>query len=275
MSRTTNSPNPIHLLLVDDHPLLRKGLQSLVGSSGEFHIIGEAADGEQACELAQGLQPDIILMDIEMPKMNGIDATRWIKTALPHIIVIGLSINQSAVVNTMKAAGASAYLTKDTAPEDFWHVTRSTLTQHTYNFPGLLAGCLVMVALLSMMNCTRLPPIDQKYYSSRVYALPYERVFNAVHARVAEYPMGMGEADQTDGIVKSRIGGTMPGSGATVGYQVTVVVSQVGKQTRVTPDWQMNVSSEPTKTHLVPVSIDERPRLYIEFFEELDKYFKN
>jgi len=133
----------------------------------------------------------------------------------------------------------------------------------------------MIVAFLSMMNCTRSPQIDQKYYSSRLYPLPYERVFNAVHARMAEYPMGIEEANQTDGIVKSRIGGTAPGSSATVGYQVTVVVSQVGKQTRVTPDWQMNVSSEPTKTHLVPVSIDERPRLYMEFFEELDKYFKN
>ncbi len=132
----------------------------------------------------------------------------------------------------------------------------------------------MMVAFLSMMNCARLPQIDQKYYSSRLYPLPYERVFNAVHARVAEYPMGIAEANQTDGIVKSRIGETTPGSSATVGYQVTVIVSEAGKQTRVTPDWQMNVSSEPTKTQLVPVSIDERPRLYMDFFEELDKYFK-
>jgi hypothetical protein len=86
--------------------------------------------------------------------------------------------------------------------------------------------------------------------------------------------MGIAEANQTDGIVKSRIGRTAPDSSATVGYQVTVVVSEAGKQTRVTPDWQMNVSSEPTKTQLVPVSIDERPRLYVDFFEELDKYFK-
>ena len=143
-----------------------------------------------------------------------------------------------------------------------------------HNFSRLLTRCVMMVAFLSMMNCARLPQIDQKYYSSRLYPLPYERVFNAVHARVAEYPMGIAEANQTDGIVKSRIGETTPGSSATVGYQVTVIVSEAGKQTRVTPDWQMNVSSEPTKTQLVPVSIDERPRLYMEFFEELDKYFK-
>ena len=143
-----------------------------------------------------------------------------------------------------------------------------------HNLSRLLTGCVMMVAFLSMMNCARLPQIDQKYYSSRLYPLPYERVFNAVHARVAEYPMGIAEANQTDGIVKSRIGETTPGSSATVGYQVTVIVSEAGKQTRVTPDWQMNVSSEPTKTQLVPVSIDERPRLYMDFFEELDKYFK-
>ena len=143
-----------------------------------------------------------------------------------------------------------------------------------HNLSRLLTRCVMMVAFLSMMNCAGLPQIDQKYYSSRLYPLPYERVFNAVHARVAEYPMGIAEANQTDGIVKSRIGETTPGSSATVGYQVTVIVSEAGKQTRVTPDWQMNVSSEPTKTHLVPVSIDERPRLYIDFFEELDKYFK-
>ena len=143
-----------------------------------------------------------------------------------------------------------------------------------HNFSRLLTRCVMMVAFLSMMNCARLPQIDQKYYSSRLYPLPYERVFNAVHARVAEYPMGIAEANQTDGIVKSRIGETTPGSSATVGYQVTVIVSEAGKQTRVTPDWQMNVSSEPTKTQLVPVSIDELPRLYMDFFEELDKYFK-
>lgn len=132
VSRTTESSNPIQVLVVDDHPLLRKGLQNLVSSSGDFQIIGEAADGERACELAQLLQPDVIFMDIEMPKMNGIDATRHIKTTLPHIIVIGLSINQSVVVaNTMKTAGASAYLTKDTTPENFWRVIRSTMAPHT------------------------------------------------------------------------------------------------------------------------------------------------
>lgn len=145
---------------------------------------------------------------------------------------------------------------------------------HMHTLSKLLMGCMIMT-LFSLTNCAQSPTIDKKYYSSRLYDLPYERVFNAVHARVAEYPMGMAEATQIDGIVKSRIGRTTPGSSATVGYQITVVVSQAGKRRRVTPDWQMNVSSDPSTPHLVPIGIDEQPRFYMEFFEELDKYFKN
>ena len=129
MSETKKPAPPLRVLVVDDHPLLRKGLGSLVSSSGDFKIVGEAADGEQACELAQQLQPDVVLMDVEMPKMNGVEATRRIKTTIPHLIVIGLSIHQSvAVANTMKAAGASAYVTKDAKPEDLHRAIRSALT---------------------------------------------------------------------------------------------------------------------------------------------------
>ena len=124
------------------------------------------------------------------------------------------------------------------------------------------------------MNCTSAPPLDKKYYTSRLYDLPYERVFNAVHFRVAEYPMGVGDANQAMGTVQSRIGAPKPSLDATVGYQITVEVSEAGKRTRVTPEWRMNISSEPSQTQLIPIDIDERPQLYIEFFEELDKYFK-
>lgn len=125
----SDTSNVIRVLVVDDHPYLRKGLRNLVSSFGNFKVIGEAADGAQGCELAQQLQPDVVLMDIELPKMNGIEATRWIKTALPHVIVIGLSINQSvAVANHMKAAGATAYLTKQTAPEDLCQAIHAALT---------------------------------------------------------------------------------------------------------------------------------------------------
>ena len=125
----------------------------------------------------------------------------------------------------------------------------------------------MIVAFLSAISCTGLTPRDPKYYSSRLYDLPYERVFNAVQARVAEYPMGVEKADKTNGIVKSRIGDTTSDDGPTAGCQVTVFVSQLGNQTRVTPEWQI----KPIETHLLPVTIDDRPLLYMEFFDELDK----
>ena len=125
----------------------------------------------------------------------------------------------------------------------------------------------MIVVFLSAISCTGLTQRDPKYYSSRLYDLPYERVFNAVQARVAEYPMGVENADQTKGIVKSRIGDTTSDDGPIVGCQVTVFVSQVGNQTRVTPEWQM----KPIETQLLPITIDDRPLLYREFFDELDK----
>ncbi len=111
-------PEPVHVLVVDDHHLLSQRLRTLISSSEGFVVIGEAENGVQACAPAQQLRPDVILMDMHMPKMNGVDATRWIKTMLPHVIGIGLSVNQSdEVASQMKVAGASAYLTKETLEE--------------------------------------------------------------------------------------------------------------------------------------------------------------
>ena len=119
--------HPVCVLVVDDYPLLRVGVQNLVNSRDDLEIVGEAADGERSCELAQLLQPDVVLMDIEIPKLNGIEATLWIKATLPHVIVIGLSIDKSSpVANYMRAAGDTAYLTIDTTPEDFYRVPFGT-----------------------------------------------------------------------------------------------------------------------------------------------------
>jgi two-component system response regulator DegU len=100
----------------------------MVNASGEFTMVGEAENGELACVLAQQLQPDVILMDVSMPRMNGIEATRWIKTTLPQVVIIGLSVYLSAdVAQDMRAAGTSAYLTKDTSPEDLYQAIHSAL----------------------------------------------------------------------------------------------------------------------------------------------------
>ena len=124
------TPQTVRVLVVDDHRLLRQELRNILRFYREFTVVGEAVDGVQAYELAQELQPDVILMDVHMPHMNGIEATRRIKAMLPQVIVIGLSVNTSVAASAeMYAAGASGYLGKDTAPENLYKAIHSALTK--------------------------------------------------------------------------------------------------------------------------------------------------
>jgi PAS domain S-box-containing protein len=105
--------NRVRVLLVDDHPVVRQGLAELLGHHADIEVIGEAGDGKQAVEAAQRLNPDVIVMDISMPKMSGIEATRVIHEARPHIRIIGLSIYRASEQEAaMKRAGAFAFVTK-------------------------------------------------------------------------------------------------------------------------------------------------------------------
>ncbi|MDK2745090.1 MAG: response regulator transcription factor [Nitrospira sp. BO4] len=124
-----SASQPIRVLVVENHRLIRQELRILVNGFGEFMVVGEAENGELACVLAQQLQPDVILMDVSMPRMNGIEATRWIKKTLPQVVIIGLSVYpNAAVAQDMQAAGASSYLTKDTAPEALYQALHGGLT---------------------------------------------------------------------------------------------------------------------------------------------------
>ena len=110
--------HPVRVLLVDDHPLLRKGIADLLREHGRIDVVGEAADGEQAIELALRTRPDVIVMDVSMPRMNGLEATKRITAHLPNTRVIGLSTHEYAdMAQAMLAAGASEYLTKAQSTE--------------------------------------------------------------------------------------------------------------------------------------------------------------
>ncbi len=108
------------ILLVDDHPIFREGLRSLIDKGDTARVIGEAGDGAEAVRLAGELQPDLVIMDLTMPVMNGIDATREITARYPDIRVLALSMETSRffVVEVLKA-GATGYLLKDTAFPNF------------------------------------------------------------------------------------------------------------------------------------------------------------
>jgi PAS domain S-box-containing protein len=109
---------PIRVLLADDHAILRQGLARLLRQQAGIEVVGDAADGQQAVEAALRLKPDVVLMDVTMPHVDGIEATRHITRELPDVRVIGLSMHEEEDAATaMHMAGAVAYLRKDSPSE--------------------------------------------------------------------------------------------------------------------------------------------------------------
>ncbi len=124
-SRLSNQPK-IRLLLAEDHMILRQGMALLLSQESDIEVVGEAADGEAAYRLALQLSPDVVLMDLGMPRMDGIEATRMIRRDLPQIKIIGLSVyNELERAEAMLAAGASMYLTKTRPAQDLIAAIRS------------------------------------------------------------------------------------------------------------------------------------------------------
>jgi DNA-binding NarL/FixJ family response regulator len=104
----------IAVLLVDDHTVVRQGLRALIKSEEDIEVVGEAENGRQAVTLAQKTPPDVVVMDVAMPELNGIEATRRLTASVPHTRVIALSMHKDSVyVREILRAGARGYLLKD------------------------------------------------------------------------------------------------------------------------------------------------------------------
>jgi CheY-like chemotaxis protein len=109
---------PLRILIADDHVVARAGLRELLSEQPVLQVVGEAANGVEAISQAMVLQPDVIVMDASMPQMNGIEATREIRGALPHILIVGLSTHDDEnSERSMREAGADAYFTKNEGAE--------------------------------------------------------------------------------------------------------------------------------------------------------------
>lgn len=108
------------VLIADDHPMARKAIRSLLAEDTAFDVVGEAVDGIEAVRLCEKLQPDVVLMDIHMPALNGLEATRKIKHAYPHIKVVMLTVSDYAAdLFTALQFGAQGYLLKNMDPDDW------------------------------------------------------------------------------------------------------------------------------------------------------------
>jgi DNA-binding NarL/FixJ family response regulator len=112
-NRALASPRPIRILLADDDPAVRSYLAQALQKHDDLEVVGQAEDGRRAVRLARKLQPDVVIMDGYMPKLNGIEATRQIVATVPQILIVGLSRYPSeSWVSEMRQAGASAALSK-------------------------------------------------------------------------------------------------------------------------------------------------------------------
>jgi PAS domain S-box-containing protein len=109
----SGTAKPLRILIADDHAVVRAGLIELLSERSELQVVGEAADGIETISQARVLQPDVVVMDVSMPQMNGIEATREIRGTLPHIRIVGLSTYSDAATEvSMREAGAQAYFSK-------------------------------------------------------------------------------------------------------------------------------------------------------------------
>jgi two-component system response regulator NreC len=128
----------IRLLLVDDHAVVRSGLRMMLENEGDAEIVGEAASAAEAIEAAMRLKPNVILMDIGLPDLSGIDATREIKKRLSEVAIVALTIHEDEeYFFKMLEAGASGYVPKRAAPEELLTAIRAAATGQVYLYPSL------------------------------------------------------------------------------------------------------------------------------------------
>lgn len=124
------------MVLADDHIMLRDGLRVILGGDSDIEIVGEAADGQEAVDLACKRRPDVVLMDVTMPNLNGVEATRAIRKLAPATKILGVSMHsEREYVLAMLQAGASGYLVKSSAGTEVLRAVHTVMEGHTYFCP--------------------------------------------------------------------------------------------------------------------------------------------
>lgn len=132
---------PIRVLIVDDHAVVRAGMRMLLETTGDLVVVGEAENGQEAQQRVRELQPDVVIMDVTMPLMDGVESTRRIKQERPEVAVLALTIHEGAdYFFQMLKAGASGYVPKRTAPEELLRAIRAVAEGNVFLEPSIARG---------------------------------------------------------------------------------------------------------------------------------------
>lgn len=144
---------PIRLLITDDHSVVRKGIRTLLEDEADIQIVGEATDGDEAVELIPNLKPDVVLLDITMPKMSGIEVTRIVSKLYPQvrILIFSMHNNPDYILNAVQN-GAAGYLLKDTSEDEILRAVRVVASGDLY-YPT--AASSVIIRHLVLPNASR------------------------------------------------------------------------------------------------------------------------
>jgi two-component system response regulator DegU len=157
----------INIVLADDHVLVRKGIKSMLESDTDIKVVGEAGNGKEALEVAKTLNPDILVLDIRMPEMTGLEAAANLPDYAPHTKAVILSMHDSEeyVVQALQA-GAHGYLLKDTDKEEFVRALRQIHGGHKY-FSGTVSHVLANQLLNARPYMTARAPVEDVYHLTK------------------------------------------------------------------------------------------------------------
>ena len=187
------------VLLADDHRIVREGLKSLLQSQPDLEVIAEASDGRQAVEMARDLSPDVVVMDVAMPQLNGIEATRQLANDQRDMKIVALSMHSDRrYVSEALKAGASGYVLKDGAFDELISAIRAVVSNRVYLSPRV-AGVVVEDYV------RRLPTRDGSTHAAEEPAHGRRSAFDALTPREREVLQLMAEGRSNAGIARQLV----------------------------------------------------------------------
>jgi DNA-binding NarL/FixJ family response regulator len=209
----------VRIVLADDHPVVRRGLHALIDTLDGLEVVGEAADGEDAVREVQLLQPDVVLMDVRMPGLDGVEATRRVRAVSPKTAVLVLTMyDEDTTVLAAMRAGASGYLLKGADQDEIVAAIRSVVAGQTIFGPGMAAHLLEVFSTATPAgDPTPFPQLTERERAildllaggSRT-AVIAERLFlspKTVSNHLTSIFAKLEVADRAEAIVRAREGG--------------------------------------------------------------------